>query len=221
MSSKNKTVTYKQPIDENVDYLVPLQYSSIPIQSKILENTSSPFPTSFFGSIYFPISILLYVAIPISQLIIGLIYIGQCPIQDLIVAWMIVSGVSGILLVLIGVIIHIKIRQQSIALSPYDDPQSYSLLLRILIPIFIIIFLFTVGWFFAGQAFVFEVKLRVEFFDSTLPEYCHGNLYKAAYVLIFIDYLIFLLAIILNVLTCVVPPDDNPQKKHPIDHINT
>jgi hypothetical protein len=134
---------------------------------------------------------------------------------------MIVSGISGILLVLIGVIIHIEIRKKSISLSPYDEPQLYSLLLRILIPLFMIIFLFVVAWFFAGQVFVFEVKLRVEFFDSTLPEYCHGNLYKAAYVLIFIDYLIFLLAIILNVLTYVVPADDPPQKNHPMHHTNT
>ena len=68
--------------------------------------------------------------------------------------------------------------------------------------------------FFAGQVFIFEVKLRVEFFDSTLPEYCHKNLYKAAYIIIFIDYLIFLLAIILNVLSYVAPPDDNLTDKH-------
>jgi hypothetical protein len=219
MSSKSKKVTYKNPIDENADYLVPLQYdynSSRPIQSKS-ENISSPSPPSpsgFFGSTYLPVSLLLYVAIPISQLIIGLIYIGQCPIQDLIDTWMIVSGFSGILLVIIGVIIHIKIRKQSLLLSPYDDSQSYSLIIRILIPIFIVILLFIVAWFFAGQVFVFEVKLRVELFDPTLPEYCHANLYKAAYILIFISYLIFLLAIILNVLTYVVGPDDNDNHHH-------
>jgi hypothetical protein len=216
MSSKNKKVTYKHPIDENVDYLVPLQY---PIQSRVLE-TISPLPIGFFESVYFPISILIYLPIPLSQLIIGLIYIGQCPIQDLIVVWMIVSGVSGILLVLIGVIIHIQVRKHSIRLSPYDDPQSYSLLIRILIPCFVIMFIFVVAWFFAGQVFIFEVKLRVEFFDSTLPEYCHGILYRAAYVLIFIDYLVFLLAIILNVLTYVAPADD-PPPRNPYPHIDT
>jgi hypothetical protein len=84
-----------------------------------------------------------------------------------------------------------------------------------------VIFLFIVAWFFAGQVFVFQVKLRVEFFDSTLPEYCHGNLYKAAYILIFIDYLIFLLAIILNVLSYVAPPDDDQEKPQPVHTIRT
>jgi hypothetical protein len=230
MSSNNKKVTYKHPIDENADYLVPLQYdynSSIPIQSKLSENisSSSPVPSGFFGSTYLPISLLIYVGIPISQLIIGLIYIGQCPVQQLIVVWMIVSGGFGILFVIIGVFIHIKIRKQSLLLSPYDSSQSYSLIIRILIPTFIVIFLFIVAWFFAGQVFIFEVKLRVEFFDSTLPEYCHGNLYKSAYILIFIDYLIFLLAIILNILNYVAPPDDhdntNHASKHPIHNIRT
>lgn len=209
MASKIKKVTYKHPIDENADYLVPLQYeynSSLPIQSRLAEPISLPPPNGFFSSTYFPISLLLYVGIPISQLVIGFIYVGQCPVQYLIDIWMIVSGIFGILFVIIGVIIYIKITKQS--------SLSYPSILRILIPCFILLFLFTVAWFFAGQVFVFEVKLRVEFFDPTLPEYCHGNLYKAAYIIIFIDYIIFLLAIILNVLSYVAPPDDNVKVKH-------
>jgi hypothetical protein len=217
MTSKNKRVTYKQPIDENTDYLVPLQYdhnSSVPTQSKTSEKPPSP-PGGLFGSIYLPISLILYVGVPISQLVIGFIYIGQCTVQQTIVVWMIVSGISGILLVIIGVIIHVQIRKQSLPSTSYDGPHSYSLLIKILVPIFVLILLFVIAWFFAGQVFVFEVKLRVEFFDSTLPEYCHGNLYKAAYILIFIEYLIFLLGILLNVLSCVAPPDNGNPKKRP------
>lgn len=218
MSTKSKRVTYQESIDENTDYLVPLRYDhapSNPTQLKVLEDiVSLPSPPSngFFASIYLPISLLLYVGIPISQLAIGLIYIGQCPVQDLIVVWMIVSGVAGILFVLLGLIIHVRVRRREIFLSSYDESQSYPILLRILLPSFLILFLFIIAWFFAGQVFVFEVKLHVEFFDPTLPDYCHGSLYKAAYILIFIDYLIFLLALILNVLSYVVPPDDNPHR---------
>lgn len=214
-----KKVTYQQSIDENADYLVPLRYDhapSNPTRLKVLEDIDSlPSPPSngFFASIYLPISLLLYVGIPISQLVIGLIYIGQCPVQYLIVIWMIVSGIAGIVLVILGLIIHVRVRRREIFLSSYDESQSYPILLRICIPTFLILFLFIIAWFFAGQVFVFEVKLRVEFFDPTLPDYCHGNLYKAAYILIFIDYLLFLLALILNVLSYVVPPDDPPHKK--------
>ncbi|CAF2550529.1 unnamed protein product [Rotaria sp. Silwood2] len=233
MSSKSKRVTYKHPIDENTDYLVPLKSDynmSMPIKIKFSENTSSPpplppTPNGFFSSIYFVISLLVYVTIPITQLVIGLIYIGKCPVQEMIVVWMIVSGIFGILLAIIGIIIHVKVRKQPLSLSPYDDHQSYPLIIRILMPMFILILLFIVVWFFVGQVFIFEVKLRVEFFDPTLPEYCHGNLYKSAYILIFIDYLIFLLVIILNVLSYVAPPDENDsnnhEKKHQMHKIST
>ncbi|CAF1009117.1 unnamed protein product [Adineta steineri] len=225
MSSNSKKVTYKYPIDENNDYLVPLQYeykSTIPIQSRYPENVSSSSPspaTDFFGLIYFPVSLILYVGIPISQFVIGLVYIGQCPVQQIIVVWMIVSGIFGILLVIIGIIIHIQSRKLQLSTTSYDRSQSNRIILYILKPLFAVILLFIIAWFFAGQVFVFQAKLRVEFFDSTLPEYCHENLYKAAYILIFIDYLIFLLAIILNVLSYVAPPDDGDKnnrhvKKH-------
>ncbi|CAF1537490.1 unnamed protein product [Adineta ricciae] len=219
MSSQSKKVTYKNPIDENTDYLVPLQYeykTSLPIQSRYSENVTSspsPPPSGLFSSIYFPVSLLLYVGIPISQMVIGFVYVGQCPVQELIVAWMIVSGIFGILLVVVGLIIHTQIRKQS-------SSHSNLLLLQLLIPFFFIILLFIIAWFFAGQVFVFRVKLRVELFDATLPDYCHANLYKSAYILIFIDYLIFLLAIILNVLSFVAPPDDTV-KKRPLNSIAT
>ena len=220
MSLKQKKVTYQSPIDENSDYLVPLQYQhhtpiSIPLKPFKEPSTPPPAPVGFLTSIFLPVSLIFYVGIPVAQLVIGLIYIGKCPVQDLIVVWMIVSGIFGILLTVLGILIHVQMQRQPPSSMPTF--QSYPTGVRILLPIFVLILLFVIAWFFAGQVFVFDVKLHVEFFDSTLPEYCHGNLYKAAYILIFIDYLIFLLAILLNVLSCVAPPEDtkspNPKKK--------
>lgn len=225
MSSKQKKVTYQPPIDENSDYLVPLQYHApikLPLKPSKDSPTPPPAPVGFLASIFLPVSLILYVGIAIVQLIIGLIYIGQCSVQELIVVWMIVSGIFGIALTVIGILINVQMQRQ----PPTSKAGfgSYPIAVRILLPIFVLILLFVVTWFFIGQVFVFEVKLRVEFFDPALPEYCHGNLYKAAYILIFIDYLIFLLAIILNVLSCVAPPEEtkrpNPKKKKPMHAIS-
>ena len=195
-----KKVTYKHPINDTTDYLVPLK-SEYPhlksIETRVIRSSSPP--SGLFSSIYFPISLVIYIPIVILQLIIGLIYVNKCPVQYLIEIWMIISGIFGLLLIAVGIFIHVKLRQQS--------SSSSSSILRKLIPCFILLFLFVVVWFFAGQVFVFEVKTYVEFFDPTLPEYCHGTLYRSAYVLIFIDYLILLLGIILNILTCIVPPN--------------
>ena len=147
MSTKNKKVTYKHRIDENTDYLVPLQYdcnSSIPMQSKLSEIPSPHPPSGFFASIYFPISLLLYVGVPISQLVIGFVYLGQCPVQQLIIIWMIVSGIAGILLAIIGLIIHMKFREPSF----YNNPRFYPSIIRILLPMFLLILLFIIAWFF-------------------------------------------------------------------------
>jgi hypothetical protein len=214
MASKPKKVTYTDPVDDNADYLVPLQYDPNP-SSRTKSTEKPPPPGGLFGSIFLPITLFLYVSVPISQAVIGFMYIGQCTIRQFISTYMILSGLCGIAFVIVGLIIYMKVAKQS-SLS-YDSPRPNPTILKILIPIFIILFLFVIGWFFAGQVIVFEVKLRVELFDSTLPEYCHPNLYKGAYVLIFVDYIVFFIAIILSVINCMSPPpndgDKNKNKK--------
>jgi hypothetical protein len=221
MAAKPKKVTYKDPAEDNADYLVPLQYEttiSLPHRTK---SSDKPIPQGgLFGSIYLPIALLLYVGVPISQFVIGLIYIGQCTVRQFISPYMILSGAFGIAFVAVGLIIYMQIQKQASASASYDGPQPNLKLLRILIPIFILLFIFVIGWFIAGHVIVLEVKLRVELFDPTLPEYCHGNLYKPAYIFIFVDYLILLIGILLCVISCMGPPeskeDANKKRKRPV-----
>jgi hypothetical protein len=217
MATKPKRVTYNDPADDNADYLVPLQYDanpSLPNRKKSSKKPPPPLPGGVFGSIFLPITLLFYAGVPIAQFVIGLIYIGQCTVRQFVSIYMILSGFFGIAFVIVGLIIHLKIvKQASSASSSYDVPKSKPTSVKILIPIFIILLLFVIAWFFVGQVVVFEIKLRVEFFDPVLPEYCHGNLYKAAYILIFIDYLIFPINIILIVISGRSPPkEDNTRK---------
>jgi len=216
MASKPKRVTYNDPIDDNADYLVPLQYdpnTSIPKRTKPTKKSPSPPPSGVFGSIFLPITLLLYVGVAISQFVIGFVYIGRCTIREFIAIYMILSGFCGIAFVIVGLIIYMKVVKQASS----DNPRSKPTIVKVLIPIFVLLLLFVIAWFFAGQVLVFEVKLRVELFDPVLPEYCHPILYKAAYVLIFVDYLIFLIGIILNVLSCMSPAgnDNNKKTKRP------
>ncbi len=212
MAAKPKRVTYNDPVDDNADYLVPLRddlTSTVVIQTK--SSNKPPPPTGVFGSIFFPMTLLLYAGVPISQLVIGLIYIGQCPVRQFISTYMILSGIFGIACVAVGSYLYLLIMKQA---SSYENPRAKSKASKILIPIFVLLLLFVIGWWFTGQVIVFEVKLRVELFDPVLPEYCHPNLYKAAYILIFVDYLVFLIAIILNILSFMSPPP--PETNHTI-----
>lgn len=213
MSTKPKRVVINDIIDENTDYLVPLQDFSN--RSQVIKPSTEPSPTGVFSSIFLPITLLLYAGVPISQFVIGLIYINQCTVRQFISTYMILSGLCGITFVIVGLLIFRDLTQPTTTTKttlPYDNKSTHSRKVKILIPIFIILLLSVIGWFFAGQFIVFEVKLRVEFFDPVLPEYCHGNLYKAAYILIFVDYLIFLIGIILNVLGRSAPAEQPPTR---------
>lgn len=196
--TKLKKVRYETAIDDNNDYLVPLQYDEriVPLTSS--SNSPSVW-TSALTSINLPISLFFLVGIGLCQLIMGLVYFGQCSVQPLIIVWMIVSGCSSIIIFLLSVFLHFRLKQTQ---------HSFSIDILLILFNFIALVLFFIGWFFAGQVFVFEVKLRVEFFDRSLPEYCNSTLYKGAYISIFIEYLIILFVIILNLLSCITPAND-------------
>ena len=216
MSSKSKRVTYKNPEDENADYLVPLQYNPDSLSSNRTKSTKkeSSAPSGYCGSINLLITILLYAGVAISQFVIGFVYIGRCTIRQFIPIYMILSGFFGITFVGVGIIVHVKKNiKSSSSSSSYNDPKSNSTILKILIPIYIFLFLCVFGWWIAGQVIVFQVKLRVEFSYPDLPQYCHGNLYKAAWVLIFVNYLLGLIAIILAAISCVSPPERKDKRK--------
>lgn len=214
MSTKTKKVTYKDPAEDNEDYLEPLQdetQTSIPSRVKPSVRPVRKQPVGYFGSVYLLGSLIFYASVPITQFIMGFIYIGRCTIRQFIPIYMILAGFFGIAFVIVGVVIYMQSLKK--ASAPYSETASNRTLLKILKPIFIILLLFVIGWFIAGQVIVFQIKTTVELFDPVLPEYCNEHLYKAAYVLIFVDYIVILFAIIFNALTCVSSPDTEEKKK--------
>lgn len=217
MATKPKRVTYDDTIDDNADYLVPLQDEPKPSRSNRRppppKKPLKPIrPGGCYGSCYFLTSIILYASVPIVQFIIGLIYINRCTVQQFTPIYMILSGIFGIAFFVVALIIYINIRRQ-ISLSRYVGASNRPASLRILVPVFIILLLFVLGWWIAGQVVVFQVKLRVDLTFPDLPEYCHPTLYQAAYTLIFIDYLIGFIVIIFIILYCAIPYDDDDDEE--------
>ena len=215
MATKPKRVTYDDTIDDNTDYLVPLQDEPKPSRSKPREKPLKPIrPGGCYGSAYFLISVILYAGVPIAQFIIGLIYINRCTVQQFTPIYMILSGIFGIAFFIVALVIYITIQKQ-ISVSRYVGASRRPASLRILAPVFTILLLFVLGWWIAGQVVVFQVKLHVDLTYPELPEYCHPALYKAAYILIFIDYLIGFIVILFCILYCVIPYDEDDEEEVP------
>ena len=210
MTSKSKKVTY----EESTDYLEPLQNdlesSTHPLPSSRKSKTKKPsIPISYYASKYFLVSILLYVSVPITQFVVGIIYVGQCPFLPFLPIYMILSGIFGIAFVIVGVIIYVQWRRFTFS---YERPSTF---VRTLKPILIFLFLFVLGWWTTGHVLVFEIKTRVDLTFPVLPEYCQMHLYKAAYVLVFINHLLITTAIILAIVKRIVGSDssDSDSKK--------
>lgn len=206
MSSKSKKVTY----EESTEYLEPLRNDLAPPPPRRPPKPKKPsIPISYYASIYFLISLLFFLGVPITQFIIGIIYVGQCPFRQFLPIYMILSGAFGIAFVAVGVIIYVQWRRFTYS---YERPSAF---VRALKPILIFLFLFVLGWWITGHVLVFEIKTRVDLTFPVLPEYCQVHLYKAAYVLVFIDYIVLTVAIILAIVKKIVGSDggDDSKKK--------
>ena len=192
MPSKSKKVTYEDRHDDDTtDYLDPSPLNHPP-------KKPPPPPISYYGSLFFLISILHYISVPITQFIIGIISVGQCPIRQFLPIYMILSGIFGIAFVLVGVILFWQCRRCDLS---YKRPPAF---VRALKPLLIFLFLFVLGWWITGHVLVFDVKTRVDLVYPILPEYCQVHLYKAAYVLVFINYIILLVAILLAIIRRII-----------------
>ena len=213
MAAISKKVTYQDPADDNADYLVPLQYDLRSDRATTPRKSRSP--TSYFGSIYQLVALLLFLGVAVPQLVIGSIYVGQCTVQPFIPIYMILSGIFGILFVVLGLLLFWQLRRQA-ALVSYADVQKSASKVRTLKSLFIVLFIAVIGWFITGQVIVFEVKIRVELNYPTLPEYCQATLYKAAYVLLFVTHLLILITGILITIRRITVSNGSDTPKKPV-----
>lgn len=175
-----KKVTYQDQPEETTEYLVPVKINLAERRTKSISKDRS-----LFSSIYIVIILLLYAPVPISQFIIGILFVAQCRYRPFLPIYMILSGISGMLFFVVGLGIFLCHRTNRTKTA------------KILKPIFIFLFLLVIAWFITGQVIVFEIKVHVDITFPEVPEYCQVHLYKGAYVLIFVDYIVSLITIIL------------------------
>lgn len=143
-------------------------------------------------------------------------YLGQCPIQPMINIYMIVHAAVTLTLILLALAGVIVARYGYPRPDENNNPTNARYILLTVFGLTLIFFLFSFSWLVAGSVWVFGAKANgVQGTDpSATTTYCQSNLYRAAFVLLIIHYVLHGIIISLLVLRCIfckrgnlVPPN--------------
>lgn len=140
-----------------------------------------------FSTIAALIYLSVSLALPIAKLVLGILYVKECPVNQLIPLYMIVAGGCGVAVVVLILLSSASnytrslIRRERAVHELMLCTIAFARGMKGVIDIFLFI------WFFFGNVWVFGVRFRVRTDKpNDLNNYCHPGLYWFAfYVLIF------------------------------------
>ncbi|XP_057312620.1 transmembrane protein 272-like [Hydractinia symbiolongicarpus] len=132
------------------------------------------------GSVVFAAFIIIAaIGVPIAMLIIGANNIHNCPVQDLIPIYLIVSGITALIMVPISIVCGASTKA-------LPEENALRNCLSWINPFFFgLVSLFSFAWFFCGNVWVFR-----QYEPSYVPgnNYCDETTYKFAFWFIIMTY---------------------------------
>lgn len=140
-----------------------------------------------FGTIAALIYLLFALALPITKLVLGILYVNDCPVNKNIPLYMIVSGACGLSIILFLLLSSSCTYYRSFAIKKKCIHQSMICTIAFARGMQGALAVFLFIWFFVGNVWVFGARQRVrpDRPDDT-NNYCQPALYWFAfYVLIF------------------------------------
>ncbi|CAF1015107.1 unnamed protein product [Adineta steineri] len=126
---------------------------------------------------------LLILCIPITELVIGIKYQHQCPIQPKIPIYLIVAGSLTLPMLVLSSAMSID----SITRDFRERRLGFSLILG-LVFLAILISLVMFAWFITGSVWIYSITNRVQYTNPIDPNYCDKLLYRFAYVITIINW---------------------------------
>lgn len=143
--------------------------------------------TYFCCSITIIVILIVLMAIPITMISLGIMYLKSCPMQKMIPLWLIVFGALAIIKNLSTLIQRIKaFRRRS------DSHQSSSTFLDVFDSFMA---LFMIIWFVCGNIWVYQNYYKVQYVDKDIhATYCNQLVYLFSFWIITSIYIFLVLA---------------------------
>jgi hypothetical protein len=159
---------------------------------------------SFYLRKFHFIAIPLVIVLVAIHLKFAIQYFGQCPMQPMIIIYMIVNAALQVVLMLITFIQIINIRCIYLRDGEQNKKVGRIILVVGLIST-LILFLFGLAWLIAGSVWIFGAKANgVQGLNSNATTtYCQSDLFNAAFTLLIITYVMHGLIILMVVIRCI------------------
>jgi hypothetical protein len=143
--------------------------------------------TMFFCSSTILIILGILLAVPLYAVLVGIIYIKECPIQRMIPIWLIIFGA-------LLIIKNLSTLIQRIRYLPSDaqDRQKSSSTLLNLFDSFMALFL--IIWFVCGNIWTYSNYEHVQYRNATESTYCKQLVYLSAFWTITSIYILICMA---------------------------
>jgi len=164
-----------------------------PIKQKYLREKPPGLFTTLCAGGFNTLIVLLYLsfllALPIAKLVVGILYVKECPVNKNIPLYLIVSGACGLAIAIFLLLSSACTYYRSIA---YANKSTHGFIICTIafsrgIQGALGIFLFI--WFLFGNVWVFTVRYRVRTDKSNdLNNYCDPTLYSFAFYVIIFTY---------------------------------
>jgi hypothetical protein len=147
-------------------------------QSSGISDFLKKFFVIIFSTIYCTVVIGIFLAIPVSMIVMGSVYFNDCPCEPFIPLYLVVGGCFGVLRNLSSMVQRIKNKrenrnEENAHTNPFDG----------------IVGCFLVAWFIAGNVWIYRTQYKLTYTPGS-PWFCDYTLYWYSFWLITSVYIV-------------------------------
>ncbi|RNA21397.1 hypothetical protein BpHYR1_026871, partial [Brachionus plicatilis] len=142
-------------------------------------------------------TLVIFILYPIAMIVIGTLYLGECPINFLIPIWLIVAGSSNILADIMAAFLVIYLLFRTFRRRSFAEKLLF--IFFIMLP-FLVVEVFNIAWFFTGNAWIYPIHSQVQSENSlNTSTYCNQTVFNFSFWTLNIVYILFAVLLFYNI----------------------